>query len=331
MEHADKEAVFRIIVDLTCMAWRRALHGAKTGNSKDLQRIEEKHINVLKTVEECEISSKEDMVEIAEPKEESSDEQKKHVKELVKRYWAHTMKAHEEASVATNILQLLSNKMDEKSYTALITVGTRPLIMMHVPQMTSEATTVKLEWEHEEKAENLRNTPIEEIIKEQNVLVPVDRWADSSIMLPTQYSAAMVYYFVYAEANPKQNDTNKGMTEMFKLVSSNLHKLVSGKKYHGGSQGAGKIASTLRELEEHGEPMVQCIRKKAVKGGSSASTTTSGTKSSGKAGKAKSSSKVTVTKTAPHIIPLPVFDDETPASGMRGACKKKKDGNDVKE
>ena len=36
-EHADEEAVFRTIVDPTCTAWRRALHGAKTGNAKDIQ------------------------------------------------------------------------------------------------------------------------------------------------------------------------------------------------------------------------------------------------------------------------------------------------------
>ena len=42
VEYADEEAVFKTIVDPTCTAWRRALHSAKTGNSKDLQRIEER-------------------------------------------------------------------------------------------------------------------------------------------------------------------------------------------------------------------------------------------------------------------------------------------------
>ena len=40
VEHADEEAVFQTIVDPTCTVWRRALHGTKTGNSKDLQTIE---------------------------------------------------------------------------------------------------------------------------------------------------------------------------------------------------------------------------------------------------------------------------------------------------
>ena len=266
VEHVDKEAVFRTIVDPTCTVWRRALHGTKTGNSKDLQRIKERQINVMKSVEEHEIPSKEEMVDLARPMEESLEEQKKHVKDLIKRYWVHMSRAHEEAAAAASILRLLADEVDADTYATLINVGTRPLIMVHVPQMAKQATAMKLEKEHEEWAEDLRNTPIEEIIKEQNVPVPVDRWVDSSIMIPTQYLAAMVFYFVYMEANPKVNVTNKDVAEIFKLSQSNLHKLVSGKKYHGGSMGTARKASTLKDLEEHGEPMVQCIRKKDDEG-----------------------------------------------------------------
>ena len=152
--------------------------------------------------------------------------------------------------------------------------------------------------------------------------MPVDRWVDSSIIIPTQYLAVMVFYLVYVEANPKVNVTNKDMAEMFKLLPSNLYRLVSGNKYHGGSTGTARKASTLKDLEEHREPMVQCIRKKTTKasGGSSMST-----KSGGRAGKAKSSSKVTVLKTTPHIIPLPFLDDKTPAARTRGARKNKEE------
>ena len=201
-------------------------------------------------------------------------------------------------------------------YTALINAGTRPLIMVHVPQMEKQATAMKLEKEREERVEDLRNTPIEEIIREQNVLVPVDRWVDFSIMIPTQYLSVMVFYFVYVEANPKLNVTNKGVAEMFKLLPSNLHKLVSEKKYQGGSTGTARKASSLKDLEEHREPMVQCIRKKTKKVGGGSSTST---KSGGRAGKAKSSSKVSVMKATPHIIPLPFLDDKSPAAGTRGA------------
>ena len=78
-------------------------------------------------------------------------------------------------------------------------------------------------------------------------------------MLPTQYLAAMVYYFVYAEMSLEVNVTNKGMAAPFQVSSSNLHKLISGKKYHGGSHGDSKKASSLKEVEEHSEPIVQVI------------------------------------------------------------------------
>ena len=184
--------------------------------------------------------------------EECTAEDRKHVRDLIKHYWAHTSKAHEEAAAAASILQILADELDEQTYVALLNTGTRPLIMMEMPQMTSQALELKFERERQEKAENIQNQPIGEIIKEQNVPIPVERWSSLSIMLPTQYLAAMVYYFVYAETSPEVNLTNKGMAALFQVSPSNLHKLVSGKKYHGGSHGDSRKASSLKEIEDHG-------------------------------------------------------------------------------
>ena len=324
IEHADEEAIFKTIVDLTCTAWQRAMHGAKTGNAKDLQQIEEMRIKIQKSTEDCEILPKEDMVEIAGEMENRMPEDRQHLKDLIKRYWTHTTRAHKEAAAAASILKLLADEVDKTTYMALITVGTRPLIMVEVPQMASQATEMRLQREREEKAESLHNQPIKEVIESQNVPVPVLRWSESSIMLPTQYLAAMVYYFVAAEADSTRTVTNKGVATMFKLSPSNLHKLVSGKKYAGGSKGEGKKASSLKELEERSEPMVQVIKKKTVSSAAGSS------KSGGRAGKAKSSEKVKVTKVLPKLIPLPFLDDETPASGTRGSCKKQK-GDDIQK
>ena len=146
--------------------------------------------------------------------------------------------------------------------------------------MASQVAEMKIKREHQEKAENLRNQPIGQIIDEQNVPVPVERWLTSSIMLPMQYLAAMVYYFMLAEADPKCNMTNKGVVALFKLSPSNLHKLVSGKKYHGGSHGESRKASLLKELEEHSEPMVQVIRRKTPKTTKMSTSTSASTGSS---------------------------------------------------
>ena len=324
IEHADEEAVFKTIVDPACTAWWRAMHGAKTGNAKDLQWIEEVRIKIQKSTEDRKIPPKEDMVEIASEMENCMPEDRKHVKDLIKHYWAHMAWVHEEAAAAASILKILADEVDEKTYTALITAGTRPLIMVEVPQMASQATEMRLQREQEEKAESLSNQPIEEVIASQNVPVPVLRWSESSIMLPTQYLAAMVYYFVVVEADSTRTVTNKGVAAMFKLTPSNLHKLVSGKKYAGGSKGEGRKASSLKELEDRSKTMVKVSRKKTVSGATGSS------KSGGKASKVKSSDKVKVTKAQPKIIPLPFFDEETPASGTRGSRKKQK-GDDTEE
>ena len=226
--------------------------------------------------------------------------------------------------MAASILKLLANEVDERTYMTLINTGTRPLIMIEVLQMASKVTEMRLQRERKEKVESLHNQPIGEVIKSQNVPVPVLRWSDSSIMLPTQYLAAMVYYFVTAEVDPTRTVTNKGMATMFKLSPSNLHKLVSGKKYSGGSKGKGKKASSLKELEERSEPMVQVIKKKTISSAAGSS------KSEGRAGRAKSSDKVKITKVQPKLIPLPFLDDKTLASRTRGSCKKQK-GDDTKQ
>ena len=74
IEHADDEAIFKMIVDPTCTAWQRSLHGAKMGNSKDLQCIKKRCVRVKKSVEDHEILPKKEMVELAGPMEEESEE-----------------------------------------------------------------------------------------------------------------------------------------------------------------------------------------------------------------------------------------------------------------
>ena len=105
IEHADEEAVFKTIVDLACTAWRRAMHGAKTGNANYLQRIEEARIKIHKSTEDREIPPKEEIVKIAGEMEKHMLEDRKHMKELIKRYWTHTTRAHEEAAAVANILK----------------------------------------------------------------------------------------------------------------------------------------------------------------------------------------------------------------------------------
>ena len=86
IEHADEEAVFKTIVDPTCTAWRRAMHRAKIGNAKDLQRIEDMRIKIQKSTEDRKIPLKEEMVDIAGEMEKHMPEDRKHVKELIKHY-----------------------------------------------------------------------------------------------------------------------------------------------------------------------------------------------------------------------------------------------------
>ena len=114
--------------------------------------------------------------------------------------------------------------------------------------------------------------------------------------------------------------TNKHVAEKFVLSPSNLHHILTGQRYAGGHETA-KIRS-----EDMGEKYVKvsAVSKEVSKGkgkGKGKSSSEGTKKDTSKGGM-----KVTVMKIPPKIVPLP-FLAEPPADGMRGAKKRKKDGN----
>ena len=137
---------------------------------------------------------------------------------------------------------------------------------------------------------------------------PVLHWAESKILSPSSYLAAAVYFFLYNTVDQRKTVPNQVVADLFGVSRSNLHRIMSGQQYSGGSTTAGKKIKLLQELEEHGEPMVKIAK---VKG--------------------KTKQKVSVTKTSgkPRLIDLPFYDDK-PAQGTRGAHKRKGGDDDSK-
>ena len=81
--------------------------------------------------------------------------------------------------------QELVDEVDKNSWLQIVSNGTRPLVMLQFPEMMQQAAMMKSDHEHHEKAEQLRGLPIEDIIKEQNMLRPVEHWVESRIMSPS--------------------------------------------------------------------------------------------------------------------------------------------------
>ena len=94
-------------------------------------------------------------------------------------------------------------------------------------QVTGDDTAgwpgMKTERERCEKAEQLRGLPIEDIIKEQNMPRPVERWVESKIMSPSAYLAVAVYYFLFSMVDQKKAVANQTVADLFKVSKSNLH------------------------------------------------------------------------------------------------------------
>ena len=68
-----------------------------------------------------------------------------------------------------------------------------------------------------EMREELKNMDIEEIVALQNLPIPLERWKNSKILLPTQYLAAVTHFFVYSQAVQNAPMTNKFVAQKFNV------------------------------------------------------------------------------------------------------------------
>ena len=316
MEGADVDEVVKTIVDLNCTAWKKAMLGVKTANSKMIMKIEEKQEGVIRVIEEKDIPAEDDTTVVDPEKlKGKTEEEKKEVKRMLRKFWSHVEKAHEEAARVAGELGRLSMVLEPDDYFKLVEVGTRPIITMEIPKAKQMIEQQKEAEERARSREDMKNMKIEDIIIEQNLPTPLDRWKGSKVQLPTHYLAAAVHYFVYLQADQANPMTNKFVAEKFKLSLSNLHRIITGRRYSGGST---KVTS-----EEHGERFVKVAKAAEMtkgKGRGKSSAVASAAKGTTK----KSDTKVMVAKVAPKLSDLPFLED-TPAEGTRGAKKRRKD------
>ena len=84
IEGADMEVVVKTVVDVNCMAWKKAMQGVKTGNSKTIMKIEEKREGVIRVVEDKDIPEEEDTTVVDPDKlEGKTAEEKKEIKRML--------------------------------------------------------------------------------------------------------------------------------------------------------------------------------------------------------------------------------------------------------
>ena len=163
---------------------------------------------------------------------------------MLRKFWNHVSMAHEEASCSAGELSRLLMVLELEDHFKIVEAGTRPLIAMEIPKVQQLITDKKTseEWvrSHNEK----KNMRIEDIIIEQNLPTPLDRWKNSKVLLPTRYLVASVHYFIYSQAD-------QFVAEKFKLTPSNLHRILMGKRYAGGHE------ATKMKSDEHSEKYVK--------------------------------------------------------------------------
>ena len=84
IEAADVEGVMKTVVDPSCMAWKKAMQGVKTGDSKSIMRMEEKRAGIIRTIEDRDIPMEDD-TEVVDPEQMKNkmQEEKMEVKRML--------------------------------------------------------------------------------------------------------------------------------------------------------------------------------------------------------------------------------------------------------
>ena len=224
IEGADIDAVIKTVVDTNCTAWKKAMKGVKTRNSKAILKIEEKREGVIRAVEDRDLPMDTEAAGVdIDAMEGKSEEEKKEIKCMLSKFWNHVSKAHEEASCAAGQLSRLAMVLEPDDHYKIVEAGTRPLIAMEIPRVQQLISEKKSSEERARSRDEKKNMQIEDIIIEQNLPTPLDRWKDLKVLLPTRYLAAAVHFFVYSQADQVHPLTNKFVAEKFKLSPSNLH------------------------------------------------------------------------------------------------------------
>ena len=109
-----------------------------------------------RSIEEREISPEEEVKSFTDTMQVKSKTDRAEVERMVKQYFSHVAKVHEEVASAARIAQSLINEIDENSWLQIVSNGTRPLVMLQVPEMLQQAATMKSECECQQKAEQMR-------------------------------------------------------------------------------------------------------------------------------------------------------------------------------
>ena len=84
IEAADVEGVMKTVVDPSCMAWKKAMQGVKTRDSKSIMRMEEKRAGIIRTIEDRDIPMEDD-TEVVDPEQMKNkmQEEKMEVKRML--------------------------------------------------------------------------------------------------------------------------------------------------------------------------------------------------------------------------------------------------------
>ena len=148
----------------------------KTRNSKTIMKIEEKREGMIRVIEDKEIPGEDDTTIVDPDKlEGKTEEEKKEIKRMLRKFWTHVQKAYEEAACAAGELGCLSMVLEPDNYFKVVEAGTCLIITMEIPKAKQMVAQQKELEEWARSHDEMQNTKREDIIIEHNLPTPLER------------------------------------------------------------------------------------------------------------------------------------------------------------
>lgn len=221
---ASLTAVRLSIVDPSCKAWLEW---------KEIKADMDQAVNVEPGdgVQEIEVASPDSMIAKLENK---TVEEKEEIKQNIAGIYEDLAACHYYAGFAYKKISELAPKVDLETLLTVVKNAAQPMIQLTPADLAQRVRDEVTKGKKDRLAIALRDKG-KQVLREC-VPSPELIWRHTESMKPTGMLAACVYHYLHITLMPKKVVTQQELSEMFRVPKSTLNRVLSGKRYPGGTE-----------------------------------------------------------------------------------------------
>ena len=246
--------VLASIKDSTCKAWKLKLDGRQNVDPTTL--VLEPAVAPQRASEAVSFKPDEILEAVKSELEGKTDLQKKELRITIANMCRSQALAHRHAADAADHLVTLTDVASIPVVLTVMNAVQRPVVAVRIPEVDDMMAKAqeKVDAIRRAKARTAGVSPIDEVVFAQNVPTYNPEWEHSAEGRATSYLATLVcrYMNELQRKDKKVVLSAKALEAIYKMASSSVGKLISGKQYLGGyamEQQRSKVQATGKELK----------------------------------------------------------------------------------